>query len=321
MKWLYKGKVCLAVLGVCVWMAGGVMGTEAFSVPLPEVSSPTAEAEPVTAAESACLLDVNTGKILFSYHGNKWVHPASTTKIVTLLTALAQGRERLEQPLYISRQAVETEPSRLGLATTDKVSVREALTGMMVVSGNDAAVAVAETLGGSVPAFADMMNGQAKKMGATHSLFLNPNGLTQVHHHTTAIDMARMAAYGMKNYAEFRDIVGLKSYTMKYLDAHKPKTVYTTNRFLRSGYIGADGIKTGYPRAAGPCLVASATRNGHTLIVALFNDAARWQDAARILDYGFRHLPQERFVPNKERRIQPGMRGKRRGRYGKLQRV
>jgi D-alanyl-D-alanine carboxypeptidase (penicillin-binding protein 5/6) len=99
-----------------------------------------------------------------------------------------------------------------------------------------------------------------------------------------------MAAYGMKNYPEFRSIVGMKSYNVKYLDGRTPKYVTTTNHFLTSGYAGANGIKTGFTNAAGDCLVASATRNGHTMIVVLFNDDDRWDDAPSILDYGFRRL-------------------------------
>ncbi len=134
-----------------------------------------------------------------------------------------------------------------------------------------------------------MMNAEAAKLGATHTHFVNPNGLTAPKHYTTAVDMAKIAAYGLKHYPEFKYTVSLPNYTVKYLDG-RTKYVETTNRFLTSGYKGADGVKTGYTDAAGVCLVASATRNGHTLVVALFNDDNRWTDAPAILDYGFRRL-------------------------------
>ena len=245
---------------------------------------------PSTGAEAACMIDVDTGKVLYQVNPTKWIHPASTTKIVTLITALDQYGDKLNEPLQISWEAANTEPSSLGIAPGDKLTIREALRGMMVVSGNDAAVAVAQTLGGSVAGYAAKMNQEAVKMGATHSNFVNPNGLTAAHHHTTALDMAKMAAYGMKNFPEFRYIVGLKSYDVKYLDGRTPKHVTTTNHFLTSGYPGANGIKTGFTNAAGDCLVASATRDGHTLVVALFNDDDRWTDAPAILNYGFRRL-------------------------------
>ena len=244
---------------------------------------------PPTSAEAACLIDADTGRILYRVNPDKWVHPASTTKIVTMITALDQGKDKLDKPLYISWGAANTEPSCLGIAPGDQITLKEAMRGMMVVSGNDAAVAVAETVGGSVAGFADMMNAEAVKIGATHSHFVNPNGLTAAGHHTTAVDMARMAAYGLKHYPEFAYTVALPSYQMRYIDGHT-KYVTTTNHFLTSGYEGASGVKTGYTQAAGDCLVASATRNGHTLVVALFNDDDRWEDAPAILDYGFRRI-------------------------------
>ena len=254
------------------------------------VSMAVQAAAPATGAEAACMIDVNTGKILYQQNPTKWMHPASTTKIVTLITALDQCADKLDQPLKISPYAANMEPSSLGIAPWDNLTVREALRGMMVVSGNDAAVAVAETLGGSVEGYAAMMNAEAKKMGATHTHFVNPNGLTAAKHYTTAVDMAKMAAYGLKNFSEFRYIVSLKAYDVKYLDGRSPKHVTTTNHFLTSNYAGANGVKTGFTNAAGDCLVASATRNGQTLAVVLFNDDNRWEDAPAILDYGFRRL-------------------------------
>lgn len=268
-------RLCLSLVVMTMMIGGTAMSVEAYV--------------PSTAAEAAVLMDVDTGKVLYRVNPSKWVHPASTTKIVTYITALDQGKDVLDKPLHISWNAANTEPSSLGIAPGDKLTVREALKGMMVVSGNDAAVAVAETIGGSVEGFSKMMNEEAVKMGATHSHFVNPNGLTAAGHHTTAIDMARMAAYGLKHYPEFASTVSMKDYNVKYLDGHT-KYVTTTNRFLKSGYDGADGVKTGYTMAAGDCLVASATRNGHTLVVALFNDDNRWEDAPAILDYGFRRL-------------------------------
>ena len=250
----------------------------------------TEAAAPTTIAGAAYMIDVDTGRTLYSVNPTKWMHPASTTKIVTLLTALDMGKNRMDQPILITWEAANTEPSSLGIAPGNQISLREALRGMMVVSGNDAAVAVAQTLGGSVENFAEMMTQEAARMGARHTHFVNPNGLTAAHHYTTAEDMARIAAYGMKNYPEFRYIVGLKSYDMKYIGSDRTKYVETSNLFLTSGYPGANGVKTGFTNAAGDCLVASATRDGHTLVLVLFNDDNRWDDAPAILDYGFRQL-------------------------------
>lgn len=247
-------------------------------------------AAPSTIAGAAYMIDVDTGRTLYTVNPTKWMHPASTTKIVTLMTALDVGKNMMDKPVYISQEAADTEPSCVGIAVGDKISLREILRGMMVVSGNDAAVAVAQTVGGSVANYAEMMNQEAAKAGARHTHFVNPNGLTASHHYTTAEDMAHIAAYAMKHYPEFRYIVSLPEYDMKYMNTTATKHLETTNLFLTSGYLGANGIKTGYTHTAGDCLVASATRNGHTLILVLYNDDNRWDDTPTILDYGFRRL-------------------------------
>lgn len=238
---------------------------------------------PDTSAVSACLIDADDNGVLYGKDEDKIMHPASTTKIMTAILALESGK--LDEPLVITPEAVNTEPSSLGLRLGDKITLREALTGMMIVSGNDAAVAVAQTVAGSVPAFAKMMNDKAKELGAVNTHFLNPHGLTAQGHYSTAHDMAIIASYAMKK-PEFREIVSKKAYNMKYMDGHT-EYVTTTNRFLKSGFEGANGIKTGFTNAAGDCLVASATRGQKTLIAVFYNDDYRWDDAPTWLEFGF----------------------------------
>ena len=236
---------------------------------------------PDTSAVSACLIDADDNGVLYGKDEDKIMHPASTTKIMTTILALESGK--LDEPLVITPEAVNTEPSSLGLRLGDKITLREALTGMMIVSGNDAAVAVAQTVAGSVPAFAKMMNDKAKELGAVNTHFLNPHGLTAQGHYSTAHDMAIIASYAMKK-PEFREIVSKKVYNMKYMDGHT-EYVTTTNRFLKSGFEGANGIKTGFTNAAGDCLVASATRGQKTLIAVFYNDDYRWDDAPVWLEF------------------------------------
>ena len=128
---------------------------------------------PDTSAVSACLIDADDNGVLYGKDEDKIMHHASTTKIMTAILALESGK--LDEPLVITPEAVNTEPSSLGLRLGDKITLREALTGMMIVSGNDAAVAVAQTVAGSVPAFAKMMNDKAKELGAVNTHFLNPH--------------------------------------------------------------------------------------------------------------------------------------------------
>lgn len=238
---------------------------------------------PDTGAVSACLIDADDNGVLYGKDEDRIMPPASTTKIMTAIIALESGK--LDEPLVISRNAVNTEPSSLGLRLGDQITLREALAGMLLVSGNDAAVAVAETVAGSVPEFAKMMNDKAKELGAYRTHFVNPHGLTAQGHYSTAHDMAIIASYAMKN-PLFREMVGRTSYNMKYMDG-STKYVTTTNRFLKSGFPGANGIKTGFTNAAGDCLVASATRGLKTMIAVFYNDDYRWDDAPAWLEFGF----------------------------------
>lgn len=238
---------------------------------------------PDTGAVSACLIDADDNGVLYGKDEDRIMPPASTTKIMTAIIALESGK--LDEPLVISRNAVNTEPSSLGLRMGDQITLREALAGMLLVSGNDAAVAVAETVAGSVPEFAKMMNDKAQELGAYRTHFVNPHGLTAQGHYSTAHDMAIIASYAMKN-PLFREMVGRTSYNMKYMDG-STKYVTTTNRFLKSGFPGANGIKTGFTNAAGDCLVASATRGMKTMIAVFYNDDYRWDDAPAWLEFGF----------------------------------
>lgn len=240
---------------------------------------------PTVHAEASVLIEAESGRILYEHNADKWMHPASTTKMVTLLTALKLRGTRMDEMATITPYATSMEPSVLGVRVGDELPLQAVAEGMMVASGNDAAVVVAENVSGSVEAFAEEMNKVAAEAGATHSHFLNPHGLTQVGHHTTARDLARIAAYGMR-IPMFRDYVANDYYKIPYQN-RAPETVRTTNLFIRNKYPGANGLKTGYTEAAGDCLVASATRNGHTMIAVLLNDDYRWSDAPALLDYGF----------------------------------
>ena len=243
-------------------------------------------APPSTVGEAVVLIDADTKEILFAKNPDKWMHPASTTKMVTLLTALELKGTQLDELATISSYATSMEESNLGVRVGDQITLEAVIEGMMVASGNDAAVVVAENVSGSVEKFGKDMTRIAAKAGAKNSVFLNPHGLTQMGHHSTARDLAMIAAYGMK-YQMFRDKVANDYYKVPYQN-RAPVTIRTTNHFIRNKYPGANGLKTGFTNAAGECLIASATRNGHTMIVVLLNDDNRWEEAVQFLDYGFK---------------------------------
>ncbi len=241
--------------------------------------------QPTTVAGAAVLMDADTGRVLLAKNPDKWMHPASTTKIVTLLTALEKKGTRFDELATISSQAVDVEPSIVGIRVGDELTLQNLAESMMVASGNDAAIALAESVSGTVENFANDMNDMARKAGAVNSVFKNPHGLTEVGHHSTALDLAKIASYGMKK-PMFRDMVGFDYYYVHYQN-RPTETLRTTNLFIRNRYPGANGLKTGYTQAAGECLIASATRNGHTLVAVFLDDDNRWDDAIKFLDYGF----------------------------------
>lgn len=238
---------------------------------------------PQIDAEAAIVMVAKTQRVLFAKNEYGIMYPASTTKITTLLTALERGN--LNSVVTVSEKATACDGSSLELRSGDKLTLRELLTGMMLVSGNDAAEAVAEHVAGSVPNFVKLMNNKANTIGMANTNFSNPHGLPDPYnHYTTAFDLARITAIGFQN-PEFARIVSLREYNVKFLNRPSLK-VTNTNKLLKS-YPGANGVKTGYTEAAGDCLVAGAKRGDVQLIIVLLNDDSRWEDATKLLNYGF----------------------------------
>jgi D-alanyl-D-alanine carboxypeptidase (penicillin-binding protein 5/6) len=245
-----------------------------------------AVAPPTVDAEAAVLMVANTKQVLFGKKPNGIMYPASTTKIMTLLTALEKGNPN--SIVTVSPRAAACEGSSLELNAGDKLKLREAEYGMMLVSGNDAAEAIAENVGGSIPAFVDMMNAKAEQVGAINTHFSNPHGLPDPYnHYTTARDLGLIASYAMQK-PEFVDIVSTKEYSVNFLNRGN-EYVTNTDKLLKM-YPGANGIKTGFTNAAGECLVAGAKRGGVQLIAVVLNSDHRWDDATALLNYGFSQL-------------------------------
>ena len=213
---------------------------------------------PAVAAQAAYVMDADTGDELYAKQPDLRGYPGSTTKMMTCIVALENGQGIMDKTIRITDKAlsVESDASVLGLQQGDQITLRNALTGMMLVSGCDAAVAIAETVEPTEDAFVAKMNAKAAALGATHTHFVNPHGLPDANHYSTARDLAKIGAYGMKLPA-FRDIVKRSTFDMPYVDGSYKHCV-STNEFLTSGFPGANGIKTGTTNAGGPCLVVSA---------------------------------------------------------------
>lgn len=240
----------------------------------------SATAEPVISAASAIVMDAETGRVLFAHEPDRRSLIASTTKIMTGL--LIAEDCTLSELVPITAEAADTEGSSLDLREGECRTVEELLYGLLLHSGNDAAVALAEYHSGSVEAFSDAMNRKAAELGLINTHLSNPHGLDAPEHYSTARELALLSAYAMDNLV-FSQIVGTKEIVLN------GRTYQNHNKLLWR-YEGCTGVKTGYTRAAGRILVSCAGRDGHTLIVVTINDPNDWSDHARLLDYGFARM-------------------------------
>ena len=229
------------------------------------------------SAEKAILADAATGRILYEKNADSRSLIASTTKIMTALVVCEQCN--VLDRMRIPKEAVGIEGSSMYLQEGEVLTIQELLYGLMLHSGNDAAVALAIYCGGTVEGFAEMMNDKARQIGMQNSHFENPNGLDAPGHYSTARDLAMLAAYAMQN-PIFSKTVSTKNITIgqRYLHNHN-KLLWQVE--------GADGVKTGYTRAAGRILVSSALRDGRRLVAVTINAPDDWHDHAMLLEQGF----------------------------------
>lgn len=249
---------------------------------------------PDISAPWAVLMEGSTGQVLYAKQAHEARPPASTTKIMTAILALELGR--LDSEVKVSQYAATTPGASVDLLPETIWKLEDLIKGALINSGNDACVAIAEHLAGSEETFAWLMNRKAKLLGAYHSHFVNPNGLPDDNHYSTAYDLAVMSRYAL-DHPLFRQIVGTRQAIIQGSDG--PRYLYNTNRLLGS-YEGADGVKTGTTDAAGQCLVASATREGRQLIAVVLRSWDRYRDARDLLDYGFNSFYLERVTAGEE---------------------
>ena len=245
---------------------------------------------PGCSARSAILVDAQTGRVLYEKNADERSLIASTTKIMTGL--LVCEEENLDREVTVPAEAVGVEGSSMYLKVKERVTLRDLLYGMMLHSGNDAAVALAIVTHGSVEAFAARMNERAQALGLHDTHFMNPNGLDEENHYSTARDLARLACAAMEN-EQFRSVVSGKS-------AMAAGRSLTNHNKLLWRVEGADGIKTGYTKKAGRILVGSACRDGRRLICVTIRDADDWRDQQALLEYGFSAFRRETVLSEGE---------------------
>ena len=238
------------------------------------------------SAKSYVLLDGTTGRILQQSNADQRSLIASTTKIMTALVVCEQCN--VLDRVRIPKQAVGIEGSSMYLKEAEVLTVQELLYGLMLHSGNDAAVALAIYCGGTVEGFAQLMNDKARQLGLENTHFVNPNGLDAPDHYSTAEDMAKLAAYAMN------DPIFAKTVSTKTVNIGS-RSLRNHNKLLWQ-VEGADGVKTGFTKAAGRILVSSATRQGRRLICVTMNDPNDWQDHKSLLESGFQDYTVQQLI-------------------------
>lgn len=241
-----------------------------------------------SSAKSAVLIERGTGMVLLKCNENQPLPMASTTKVMTALMALEKGN--LDEVVTVGRNAYGVPGTSIYLSLGEQITLRDLLYGLMLASGNDAAVAIAEHIGGDVDAFCRMMTERAAELGCENTVFVNPNGLPVDGHHTTAYDLALIAREAM-NHELFREIVSTRRASIPWEGRSYNRILNNKNRLL-SEYEGATGIKTGYTRAAGRCLVFGAKRDGLEVIGVVLNCGDWFNEAKRLMDLGFERYEQ-----------------------------
>ncbi len=247
-----------------------------------------------TSAESSIVISMDTRQILYNDNAFEKMGMASTTKIMTALVALENGNT--SDIFTVSKNAQNQEGSSIYLRTNDKITLEALLYGLMLNSGNDAAVAIAEGIGGSVESFVKMMNEKAKEIGCRNTQFKNPNGLSDPEHYSTAYDLALIMAYAMEN-EEFAKIVSTKEYQIKnensvtYLRNHN-KLLWQTKECI--------GGKTGFTKANGRCLVSCAEKDGVRIVAVTLNAHNDWNDHKSLYDYAFKKIKKTEVIKKNE---------------------
>lgn len=241
---------------------------------------------PEISAEAALVLDWNSGRILYAKNPHLPLPMASTTKIMTALLALEKGS--LEDVVVTSAHAAQTGGSSIWLEEGERKTLRELLYGLMLRSGNDAAVAIAEHISGNVESFAQLMTHRAIELGARNTVFQNPHGLHHPEHYTTAYDLTLFSAQAMGS-EEFRHIIATPSIFISWPGHPWDRCLYNQNKLFEL-YPGAEGIKTGWTTPAGRCFVGAACQRNRRLISVVLNAPQMWEDTAALLDFGFQNF-------------------------------
>jgi D-alanyl-D-alanine carboxypeptidase (penicillin-binding protein 5/6) len=238
-------------------------------------------------------MEAESGRVLAAQNADARLPMASTTKVVSAIVVIENCD--INKKIKVPAAAVGIEGSSIYLQKDEEITIEALLYGLMLQSGNDCAVALALHAGGTVENFSLMMNALAKKAGAENSNFKNPHGLHHKEHYTTAADLCRISCYAMKN-PTFKKIVSTKQYKTEWAGRDYPRVINSKNKILFQ-YGGGNGVKTGFTKAAGRCLVSAAERGGMQLVCVVLNCGPMFQDCMHLMSYGFDNYKMTEILP------------------------
>ncbi len=246
-----------------------------------------------TSAKAAIVINADTNEIIYEHNANHKLPMASTTKIMTGLLLCEYGN--LQREITVTAEMLKVEGSSMGLLAGDRVTLHDLLYGLMLASGNDAANVVAFTLGGTVNGFVKQMNIKARELGLKNTNFVTPSGLDADEHYTTAYDLAVLTSFALKN-EEFAKAVSSKSAVLNYGNPPYRRTLTNHNKLLKSND-NVVGVKTGFTKKSGRCLVSAAKENGKTVVAVTLSDPDDWNDHTSLLEYGLNSIKTQIIEP------------------------
>ena len=270
-----KLKYISLIIAVCLLILCSTINTSKIVVDAVQINTMS------TSAKAMCVLEKDSGRVVAGKNMNTCLPMASTTKIVTALTVI-QNCDNLDELIQVDDTSIGVEGSSIYLRKGELISVRDLLYGLMLRSGNDSAVALACHIGGNVEGFASLMNETAKNVGVNNSNFVTPHGLDHKEHYTTAYDLAKITAYALNN-PVFKEIVSTKMHTVEATNKSDKRYMSNKNRLLNS-LNGCIGVKTGYTKRAGRCLVTATERDNETFVCVVLNCGPMFEESAMLLN-------------------------------------
>jgi D-alanyl-D-alanine carboxypeptidase (penicillin-binding protein 5/6) len=294
---LRRSIVCfLLVIGICIGFSSECTVMAINNNSQQDHNNERTVPAPATAARAAVVMDVASRRVLYEKNPHIKLPMASTTKIMTAILAIEMGD--LDEIVTASSRAVGVEGSSIYLGKGEKLTLEDLLYGLMLRSGNDAAVAIAEHIGGTVENFVRLMNRKAYQIGARNTNFVNPHGLHDDNHYTTAYDLALISAYAMEN-PIFRTIVSTKYKKIPWEGRSYNRVLKNKNALLWD-FEGANGIKTGYTKISRRCLASAAERSGMQLVCIVLDCQPWFEDSMTLLNYGFANFKPYTIISEKQ---------------------